>query len=107
MSQTIVEEQRNLDALLVSIIGLADVGNDVVGSNRQALTDVVHLLVPTTDLANEYHEALTCSLQGLLPLAHTPPLPDPGVVILVIWARKERYRYPSNLPKVAARGGPQ
>ena len=50
ISQTIVEEQDNLDAFLVSAIGLADIGNDVVGSNRQALTDVLHLLVPTTDL---------------------------------------------------------
>jgi phospholipid/cholesterol/gamma-HCH transport system substrate-binding protein len=107
VSKTVVEEQQNLDALLISLIGLADVGNDVVGTNRQALTDVLHLLVPTTDLANEYHEGLTCSLQGLLPLAHTPPLPDPGVVISVgLVFGKERYRYPSNLPKVAAKGGP-
>ncbi len=107
VSKTVVEEQQNLDALLISMIGLADVGNDVVGTNRQALTDVLHLLVPTTDLTNQYHEGLTCSLQGLLPLAHTPPLPDPGVVILVsLVLGRERYRYPSDLPKVAAKGGP-
>lgn len=107
VSKTVIEEQQNLDTLLISVIGLADVGNDVVGSNRQALTDVVHLLVPTSDLANQYHEGLTCALQGLLPLAHTPPLPDPGVVILVsLVLGRERYRYPSDLPKVAAKGGP-
>ena len=50
ISQTIVDEQHNLDAFLVSAIGLADIGNDVMGANRQALTDVLHLLVPTTDL---------------------------------------------------------
>ena len=66
LSQTIVDEQHNLDAFLVSVIGLADIGNDVVGSNRQALTDVLHLLVPTTDLTNEYHEALNCSLNGFV-----------------------------------------
>ena len=48
VSNTIVDEQQNLDAFLVSAIGLADIGNDVVGGNRQALTDVLHLLVPTT-----------------------------------------------------------
>ncbi|WP_396877456.1 MCE family protein [Mycobacterium sp. SMC-2] len=107
VSKTFVEEQQNLDTLLISTIGLADVGNDVVGNNRQALTDVVHLLVPTTDLANQYHEGLTCSLRGMLPLVHTPALPDPGVVISVsLLFGRERYRYPSNLPKVAAKGGP-
>src|ERR1700734_2263052 len=34
ISKTIVDEQRNLDALLISAIGLADVGNDVLGANR-------------------------------------------------------------------------
>ena len=41
ISQTVVDEQQNLDALLLSAIGLADIGNDVVGTNRQALTDVL------------------------------------------------------------------
>jgi phospholipid/cholesterol/gamma-HCH transport system substrate-binding protein len=64
VSQTIVDEQHNLDALLLSAIGLADIDNDVVGTNRQALTDVLHLLVPTTDLTNGYNEALNCALAG-------------------------------------------
>jgi phospholipid/cholesterol/gamma-HCH transport system substrate-binding protein len=108
ISQSIVDEQRNLDAFLISAIGLADVGNEVVGANRQALTDVMHLLVPTTDLTNEYHEALTCALRGMLPLAKQPPTPVPGLEVLGgIALGAERYRYPKNLPKVAARGGPQ
>ncbi len=108
VSQSIVDEQRNLDAFLISTIGLADMGNDVVGTNRQALTDVMHLLVPTTDLTNEYHEALTCSLKGMFPLAKQPPTQVPGLEVLGgIALGAERYRYPGNLPKVAAKGGPQ
>lgn len=108
MSELIVDEQQSLDMLLVSAIGLADVGNDVVGGNRQALTDVLHLLVPTTDLTNEYHAALSCGLTGLIPMANQPPDPNPGFTVLagLSWG-VERYRYPHNLPKVAARGGPQ
>ncbi len=107
ISGTIVDEQHSLDALLISAIGLADIGNDVVGTNRKALTDVVRLLVPTTDLTNQYHEALTCGLGGLLPLAMAPPSPVPGVLLLESFELGvERYRYPSNLPKVAATGGP-
>ena len=108
VSQTIVDEQHNLDALLISAIGLADIGNDVVGTNRQALTDVLHLLVPTTDLTNRYNQGLNCALAGMIPLATSPPEAFPGVYVNVSFTFGiERYRYPHDLPKVAATGGPQ
>jgi virulence factor Mce-like protein len=108
ISQTIVDEQHNLDAVLISAIGLGDVGNDVIGSNRQPLTDLLHLLVPTTDLTNRYNPALTCTLSGLYNNSLQPPLPEPGVVVSIgFMLGLERYRYPGNLPKVAGTGGPQ
>ena len=64
ISDTIVDQEQNLDAALVSVTGLADIGNDVIGTNRQPLTDVLHLLVPTTDLLNKYNQALWCALPG-------------------------------------------
>jgi virulence factor Mce-like protein len=108
ISQTIVDEQHNLDALLISAIGLADIGNDVLSTNRRSLTNVMHLLVPTLDLTNEYHEALTCGLAGLVRITHNPPLSEPSINITasLTWGA-ERYRYPANLPKVAATGGPR
>ena len=108
ISQTFVDEQHNLDALLVSAIGLADVGNDVLSANRQGLTDVIHLLRPTTDLTNEYNKALWCGFAGLAEFAKAPPLSEPSINIIasLTWGA-ERYRYPTNLPKVAATGGPQ
>ena len=107
LSNSIVDEQQNLDEFLVSSIGLADVGNDVVGGNRQALTDVLHLLVPTTDLLNRYHDALWCGIGGLGTFTHGPPLPFPGIVVSAgLTLGVERYRYPADLPKVAAKGGP-
>jgi virulence factor Mce-like protein len=108
ISTTLVEEQNNLDAFLVSAIGLADTGNDVIGSNRQALSDVLRLLVPTTDLTNRYAPAIYCGLGGIADLTHQPPLPAPGILVSVgLTLGIERYRYPTNLPKVAATGGPQ
>lgn len=108
ISKSIVEEQQNLDAFLISSIGLADIGNEVVGGNRQGLTDSLHLLLPTTNLTNEYHQALWCGLSGSLVNLHSPPLPEPMIKVLVyLGFGAERYRYPSNLPKVAATGGPQ
>ncbi|MCX6483951.1 MAG: MCE family protein [Mycobacterium sp.] len=108
VGETLVDQQGNLDALLVSAIGLADIGTDVVSTNRQPLTDVLRLLVPTTDLTNQYNAALTCGIGGLIPLATGPGAPVPGAVLLQsFFLGRERYRYPGNLPKVAAKGGPQ
>lgn len=108
ISDTLVEKQADLDSLLVSAIGLADIGQDVVATNRTAFAELIHLLAPTTDLTNQYHQALNCGLAGMLPLAMAPPPPVPGVLLLDSFVLgTERYRYPGNLPKVAARGGPQ
>ena len=108
ISKSIVDEQHNLDALLVSAIGLADIGSDVLGANRKGLTDVFHLLAPTTDLLGEYAPGLTCAFGGIAALGKTPPLSEPSINIVasLTWGG-ERYRYPQNLPKVAATGGPR
>jgi virulence factor Mce-like protein len=108
VSDTIVDQQQSLDAALVSVIGLGDIGTDVVGHNRQPLTDVLHLLVPTTDLTNEYNQAFWCALSGMVETANRPPLKEPGVVVLAgfLWGQ-ERYKYPLDLPKAGAKGGPQ
>jgi virulence factor Mce-like protein len=108
VSQSIVDEQQNLDTFLVNMIGLADQGNDVLGTNQPALSKVLHLLVPTTDLFNEYAPAINCTLQGMNFVRLQPPLMDPGVLVNVAFTLGiDRYRYPSNLPKVGAKGGPQ
>jgi virulence factor Mce-like protein len=108
VSDTIVEQQDSLNALLLSAIGVADIGTDVLAENRGPLSEVVHLLVPTTDLTNQYGPALTCGLSGMLPLANGPGTAMPGATLLQgFFLGRERYRYPGNLPKVAAKGGPQ
>jgi ABC-type transporter Mla subunit MlaD len=108
ISQSIVDEQHNLDAFLISAIGLADVGNDVLSANRKGLTTVFHLLAPTTDLLNEYAPALTCTFTGDAVIAKGPVLPEPSIAISAsLTFGAERYRYPANLPKVAATGGPR
>jgi phospholipid/cholesterol/gamma-HCH transport system substrate-binding protein len=106
ISRSIVDEQQNLDAFLVSSIGLADIGNDVIGGNRQALADTLSLARPTTDLLSRYHEALGCGLGGLVPFARSVPQFSSVLVSAAITLGVERYRYPQDLPKVAAKGGP-
>lgn len=110
ISQSIVDEQQNLDTFLVNMIGLADQGNEVLGTNQPALSKVLHLLTPTTALFNEYAPVIPpCTLKAMDWIRLSPPLPDPpGVAVAVAFTLGiDRYRYPSNLPKVAATGGPQ
>jgi virulence factor Mce-like protein len=105
VSNSIVDQQQNLDAFLVSSIGLADLGNEVVGGNQQALTDLVHELVPTTELLNEYRESIWCGLGGLIPFAKSAPQFSGIITNAGLTLGVERYRYPGDLPKVAASSG--
>ena len=105
ISNSIVDQQQNLDEFLVSAIGLADLGNEVVGANRQALTDVAHLLVPTTGILAEYHDSIRCGIGGLVPFAKSPPQYNTIIVSAGLTLGVERYRYPGDLPKVAAKSG--
>lgn len=104
LSNSIVEEQHNLDGFLLSSIGLADVSNEVLGGNRQALTTATQVLLPTAALLDKYHEHLGCAVGGLVPFAKTPPFPVPGIIIAASFTLgSERYRYPNDLPRVAAK----
>lgn len=106
VSNTLVDQEDNLDAFLVSAIGLADTGQDVVGTNRQPLTDVLHMLAPTTALLSQYQENLSCGLRALSPFIHGAPQPRPGATTTSSFTLgAERYRYPDDLPKVAAKSG--
>ncbi|WP_163801733.1 MCE family protein [Mycolicibacterium sediminis] len=107
VGDTLVDQEQNLDGFLVSAIGLADVGNDVVGESRQPLTDLLRMLVPTLSTASQYQENLRCGIQGLAPFSRTVPAAKPGVDITAGFTLGiERYRYPQDLPKVAAKSGP-
>lgn len=104
MSESIVAERNSLDTFLLSAIGLADTGNEVLGENRQGLTDLTRVLEPTAQLLDKYHDELGCSIGGLVPFAKSPPFNVPGIIITASFTlAKERYRYPDHLPKVAAR----
>lgn len=108
LSDTLVSEEQRLDAFLTSLIGLADTGTTVIGDNRTRLADALEILVPTVALTDSYRESLTCSLNGFADLAVSPPADVPGLGLSAnfLWGT-DPYRYPNDLPKVAASGGPQ
>jgi phospholipid/cholesterol/gamma-HCH transport system substrate-binding protein len=102
LSNSIVDEQQNLDEFLISSIGLADIGNEVIGGNRQALSDTLRVLVPTTTLAGLYHETLGCTIGGLVPFVRGINQYSHILFNASLTLGTERYRWPEDLPKVAA-----
>lgn len=109
IGRTLVDQQHELDTFLLSAIGIAETGSEVVAANSEPLTDVLRLLVPTTELLDSYRDALYCSVATMLNLQkENAPLEKPGAIVLTGFnLAAERYRYPTELPKVAATGGPQ
>ena len=105
VSNSIVDQEQNLDQFLVSAIGLADLGNEVIGGNREALGDVLENLVPTAELLNTYRKSLWCGIGGLIPFAKSAPQFSGIFVSAGLTLGVERYRYPGDLPKVAAKSG--
>ncbi|MFI5511305.1 MCE family protein [Mycobacterium sp. NPDC051804] len=105
LSNSIVEEQQHLDEFLISSIGLADIGNEVIGGNRQALSDTLRVLVPTTELLGKYHETVGCGIGGLVPFTKGINQYSHILFNASITLGVERYRWPEDLPKVAATTG--
>jgi virulence factor Mce-like protein len=105
VSNSIVDEQENLDEFLVSATGLADLGNEVIGGNIQGLDDVTGLLVPTTGLLKTYRKSITCGVGGLVAFSKSGPQYSGILVNAGLTLGVERYRYPGDLPKVAATSG--
>jgi len=91
--------------VVISRIGAGGRGNEVVGANRQGLTDVTHLLVPTTGTLYEYRDSLRCGIGGLAPFAKGGPQFSGIITSSGLTLGVERYRYPGDLPKVAASSG--
>ncbi|WP_072687002.1 MCE family protein [Rhodococcus marinonascens] len=110
-SATVVDEQDNLDAVLLNVIGLADTANTLLSDNEQNLESVLDLLLPTTELLNEYSPEISCFIVGLnnvIPLAEQLIGGNqPGIALSASFLYgQEPYTYPQDLPKVNATGGP-
>ncbi len=100
VSNSIVDQQQNLDAFLVSSIGLADLGNEVVGGNQQALTDVCTCWCRQRNCSTSTASRSGCGVGGLIPFAKSPPQYSGILVNAGLTLGVERYRYPGDLPKV-------
>ncbi|MQY24631.1 MCE family protein [Nocardia aurantia] len=108
---TLVRHQDDLDAVLLNVIGLADTTGSVLRDNENQLVTALDLLRPTSELLDEYSPELYCLVVGVadaLPVANEVfGGQGPWVNLNASFMPGgEPYKYPKDLPKVNATGGP-
>jgi len=109
---TITARSSDLDELLLSTIGFAQAGIDLIGPNRGNLVRAINTLAPTTDLLMKYNPEYTCLVMGAkwaLDNGAYDAAGGNGRTIVIddgLLFGDDPYRYPDNLPVVAAKGGP-
>jgi phospholipid/cholesterol/gamma-HCH transport system substrate-binding protein len=110
-SKTITSNSRDLDALLLSTVGMSRAGIELLGPNKDNLVSAINTLEPTTSLLMKYSPELTCMLVGgkyFLDNGYDA-IGGNGKSLIVdaaLLLGDDQYRYPDNLPLVAAKGGP-
>ncbi|MCV7385264.1 MCE family protein [Mycolicibacter longobardus] len=111
-STTLSGQAGELDALLLAAAGFSTTGVDTIGRNQPALVQALNIMVPTTDLLEEYSPTYTCLFQGaqwFLENGGRDAMGGNGRSVIMdaaMLAGDDPYRYPDNLPLVNARGGP-
>ncbi|WBP95227.1 MCE family protein [Mycolicibacterium neoaurum] len=111
-SSTIASHAQPLDTLLLSAVGFSRSGVDVIGGNQPALVRAMNLLDPTTALLMKYSPTYTCLFQGavwFLEHGGRDALGGNGKSVIMdaaMLAGDDAYRFPQNLPKTNATGGP-
>ncbi|MGV0642394.1 MCE family protein [Mycolicibacterium sp. XJ879] len=110
---TITAHADELDALLVSVVGMSRSGTDLIGPNKDNLVDAVNKLEPTTRLLMKYNPQFTCMLVGGHWFLENGGYDVTGGVNgksittdVALLLGDDQYRYPQNLPIVGAKGGP-
>jgi phospholipid/cholesterol/gamma-HCH transport system substrate-binding protein len=111
-STTITRQAADLDALLLGTIGFADSGVALLAPNRDNFVRGINGLQPTTGLLMKYNPEYTCLILGAKWFLDNGGYDMAGgngkSAILdagLLWG-DDPYRYPDNLPIVAAKGGP-
>ncbi len=111
-SETISSNASSLDALLLSALGFAHSGTDLLVNTKDDFVETVNVLEPTTALLLKYSPSYTCTLQGaklFLDKAGNEWFGGNGRTVYLdagIALGDDLYKYPEHLPIVAAKGGP-
>ncbi len=108
---TLNRQQDDLDAALLSAVGVGNTGEDILRRGGQYLARGAADLVPTAQLLDTYSPELFCMTRNFYEAApkiakaiggNGYSLSGVGTII----AAPNPYVYPDNLPRVNARGGP-
>jgi phospholipid/cholesterol/gamma-HCH transport system substrate-binding protein len=110
-SATVTSQRADLNSLLLNTIGLADAGTQLLGTSSEPLIRATDVLEPTTALLLKYSPSYTCTLVGAKLLLDTSGKSvggngATGTLDGGLAPALDPYRYPDNLPIVAAKGGP-
>ena len=111
-STTVTNQAKDLDALLLNTTGLAQAGINVLAPSKDNLVRAVNTAAPTTNLLLKYDPVYTCLLVGAKWFLDNGGYEqfggngrtwqmDSGALF-----GDDPYRYPENLPVIAAKGGP-
>jgi len=111
-SATISSQESALNALLLNTSGLAHSGIDLIAPAADNLISGLNGLLPTSNLLMKYNPEYTCLLVGATNFIDNGGRETRGgngyslVVDSGLLFGDDPYRYPENLPIVAAKGGP-
>ncbi|CAJ1496046.1 MCE family protein [[Mycobacterium] burgundiense] len=109
--RTIADQSGELQAALLSTIGLSHSGIDLLAPNAENFVNAFSKLPSTTGLLHTYSPTFTCLFQG----AHWILTDSGGYVTngrsnvvdtAVLALAQDPYRYPDHLPVIGAKGGP-
>lgn len=108
---TIVGQSKDLDAALLAAIGLSDTGTDLLATTQSDFVAAMTKLPATTGLLATYQPSYTCFIQGAYwMLTKAGGYDSNGYSAVadtaVLGFAADPYRYPDNLPKIGAKGGP-
>jgi phospholipid/cholesterol/gamma-HCH transport system substrate-binding protein len=111
-SEAITKSAKDLDYLLVSLIGFAKSGVDLLGPAKNNLIHGINVLEPTTRLLMKYNPELTCTFLGaklIMDRGYADAFTFNGRSFIAdagLLFGDDTYRYPDNLPIVDIKGGP-
>jgi phospholipid/cholesterol/gamma-HCH transport system substrate-binding protein len=111
-SVTVTNQAKDLDAVLLNISGLSQAGIDLLAPSKDNLVRAVNTAAPTTNLLLMHAPALTCTLVGAKWYLDNGGYAQFGgngrtwIMDTGLGLGDDPYRYPENLPIIAAKGGP-
>ena len=112
-SATLTSNAKQLDALLLNVVGLSNSGINLLAPTKDNLIRTVNSLESTTSLLMKYNPQLTCTFTGAVNDINFGFADIAGgangysvILDVALLMGDDQYKYPDNLPIVGAKGGP-